>query len=273
MCGQLRLETPDGANIEGALLALRDVGARAGVAASSITAGNGAIYAVRRDAYVEDDPKFGHDFGFPYLMEQAGLRAVYEPEAVAVEKPASEPEDEYGRKVRTIARSSGTSSPAGCSGRRGRCTWPSSCPTACCATRAACSTSAAARLERRARSAAAPFYRRLPRAPARRPRARGRRAGAPADPGRAARLLLLRRDEGDGRRARPLPAVGDAADVGQGQGDAVNRAADVSSPAPGLVADEPAARRSPRSRPSSRTAGRSSIGRPASARTARTSRC
>ena len=62
---------------------------------------------MRREAYVEDDPKFGHDFGFPYLMEQNGLRAVYDPEAVAVEKPASEPEDEYGRKVRTIARSWG----------------------------------------------------------------------------------------------------------------------------------------------------------------------
>ena len=60
-----------------------------------------------RDAYVEDDPKFGHDFGFPYLMEQMGRRAVYEPEAVAVEKPAAEPEDEYGRKVRTISRALG----------------------------------------------------------------------------------------------------------------------------------------------------------------------
>ena len=75
--------------------------------ASSITAGNGAIYAVRREAYVEDDPKFGHDFGFPYLMEQNGLRAVYDPEAVAIEKAASEPEDEYGRKVRMNARSWG----------------------------------------------------------------------------------------------------------------------------------------------------------------------
>ena len=75
--------------------------------ASSITAGNGAIYAVKRDAYVEDDPKFGHDFGFPYLMEQMGRRAVYEPAAVATEKPAAEPEDEYGRKVRTISRALG----------------------------------------------------------------------------------------------------------------------------------------------------------------------
>jgi hypothetical protein len=36
-----------------------------------------------------------------------GRRAVYEPEAVAVEKPAAEPEDEYGRKVRTISRALG----------------------------------------------------------------------------------------------------------------------------------------------------------------------
>jgi glycosyltransferase involved in cell wall biosynthesis len=107
VCGQLRLESPDGANLEGVYwryeVWVREQESRA----SSITAGNGAIYAVKREAYVEDDPKFGHDFGFPYLMEQAGLRAVYEPEAVAIEKPANEPEDEYGRKVRTIARSWG----------------------------------------------------------------------------------------------------------------------------------------------------------------------
>jgi cellulose synthase/poly-beta-1,6-N-acetylglucosamine synthase-like glycosyltransferase len=107
VCGQLRLESPDGANLEGVYwryeVWVREQESRA----SSITAGNGAIYAVRREAYVEDDPKFGHDFGFPYLMEQGGRRAVYDPEAVAVEKPASEPEDEYGRKVRMNARSWG----------------------------------------------------------------------------------------------------------------------------------------------------------------------
>jgi cellulose synthase/poly-beta-1,6-N-acetylglucosamine synthase-like glycosyltransferase len=107
VCGQLWLESPDGANQEGLYwryeVWVREQESRA----SSITAGNGAIYAVRREAYVEDDPKFGHDFGFPYLMEQNGLRAVYDPEAVAVEKAASEPEDEYGRKVRMNARSWG----------------------------------------------------------------------------------------------------------------------------------------------------------------------
>ena len=107
VCGQLRLESPDGANMEGAYWRYEMWVREQESAASSITAGNGAIYAVKRDAYVEDDPKFGHDFGFPYLMEQKGLRAVYEPEAVAIEKPAAEPEDEYGRKVRTISRALG----------------------------------------------------------------------------------------------------------------------------------------------------------------------
>ncbi len=107
VCGQLRLESPGGQNLEGLYWRYEVWVRERESACSSITAGNGAIYAVRRDAYVEDDAKFGHDFGFPYLMEQAGRRAVYEPEAVAVEKPASEPEDEYGRKVRMNARSWG----------------------------------------------------------------------------------------------------------------------------------------------------------------------
>jgi len=107
VCGQLRLESPDGANLEGVYWRYEMWVRAQESACSSITAGNGAIYAVQRDAYVEDDPKFGHDFGFPYLMEQAGRRAVYESDAIAVEKPAAEPEDEYGRKVRTIARALG----------------------------------------------------------------------------------------------------------------------------------------------------------------------
>jgi glycosyltransferase involved in cell wall biosynthesis len=107
VCGQLRLESPDGANMEGVYWRYETWVREQESACSSITAGNGAIYAVKREAYVEDDPKFGHDFGFPYLMEQMGRRAVYEPEAVAVEKPAAEPEEEYGRKVRTISRALG----------------------------------------------------------------------------------------------------------------------------------------------------------------------
>jgi hypothetical protein len=107
VCGLLRLESPDGANLEGIYWRYETWVREQESRASSITAGNGAIYAVRREAYVEDDPKFGHDFGLPYVMEQNGLRAVYDPEAIAVEKPASDLEDEYGRKVRMNARSWG----------------------------------------------------------------------------------------------------------------------------------------------------------------------
>jgi hypothetical protein len=74
--------------------------------ASSITAGNGAIYAVRRSDYLGwNDARIGHDFGLPFRLAQRGRRSVYEPEAVAWEKPARDLEDEYRRKVRMMTRS------------------------------------------------------------------------------------------------------------------------------------------------------------------------
>jgi hypothetical protein len=100
VCGRLRLEAADGTNREGAYwsyeLALRASESALG----SITGGNGSIYAVRRSDYVEVDPRFGHDLSFPYLMVQRGRRAVYEPAALASEKPSRDIEDEYRRKVR-----------------------------------------------------------------------------------------------------------------------------------------------------------------------------
>ena len=66
----------------------------------SITGGIGPIYAVRRSDYVDVDPRFGHDLALPYVMVQRGRRAVFEPEAVAWEKPSRNIEDEYRRKVR-----------------------------------------------------------------------------------------------------------------------------------------------------------------------------
>jgi cellulose synthase/poly-beta-1,6-N-acetylglucosamine synthase-like glycosyltransferase len=100
VCGQLRLQEPDGSNREGAYwryeLWVREQESRLG----SITGGNGAIYAVRRDDYIEVDPRFGHDLALPYKLTQSGRRAVYEPDAVAFEKPSRDLEDEYRRKVR-----------------------------------------------------------------------------------------------------------------------------------------------------------------------------
>jgi glycosyltransferase involved in cell wall biosynthesis len=100
VCGRLSLLAPDGSNREGAYWRfetwLRDQESTV----SSVTGGNGSIYAVRAGDYVEVDPRFGHDLSLPYLMAQRGRRAVYEPEAVAFEKPSSDLEDEYRRKVR-----------------------------------------------------------------------------------------------------------------------------------------------------------------------------
>src|SRR5262249_15793606 len=44
--------------------------------------------------------RWGHDLSLPYLMVQRGRRAVYEPEALAFEKPTPSNETEYRRKVR-----------------------------------------------------------------------------------------------------------------------------------------------------------------------------
>jgi cellulose synthase/poly-beta-1,6-N-acetylglucosamine synthase-like glycosyltransferase len=100
VCGQLRLQQPDGTNREGAYwryeLIVREAESRLG----SVTGGNGSIYAVRRADYVDVDPRFGHDLALPYLMVQRGRRAVYEPEAVAFEKPTPTIETEFRRKVR-----------------------------------------------------------------------------------------------------------------------------------------------------------------------------
>jgi cellulose synthase/poly-beta-1,6-N-acetylglucosamine synthase-like glycosyltransferase len=100
VCGQLRLEQAEGSNREGVYWRYEMAVRAAESALGSITGGNGAVYAVRRSAYVEVDPRFGHDLALPYLMVQHGLRAVYEPGAVAFEKPTPTNETEYRRKVR-----------------------------------------------------------------------------------------------------------------------------------------------------------------------------
>jgi glycosyltransferase involved in cell wall biosynthesis len=106
VCGQLRLESPDGVNQEGLYWRYELWQRESESAIGSITAGNGAIYAVRRSDYLGwDDPRIGHDFGLPFRLVQRGRRAVYEPDALAWEKPASNVEDEYGRKVRMMTRS------------------------------------------------------------------------------------------------------------------------------------------------------------------------
>jgi cellulose synthase/poly-beta-1,6-N-acetylglucosamine synthase-like glycosyltransferase len=69
----------------------------------SITAGNGAIYATRRAAYIVVDPIMGHDLSFPFNMVKRGWRAVEAPSAGAVEKMVPTIEGEWRRKRRMMS--------------------------------------------------------------------------------------------------------------------------------------------------------------------------
>jgi cellulose synthase/poly-beta-1,6-N-acetylglucosamine synthase-like glycosyltransferase len=103
VCGQLRYMAPDGTNQEGVYwryeTAVRALESRLG----SITAGNGAVYAVRREAYLRLDPRTSHDLSFPFNLVKRGWRAVYEPLAVAVERPLASIEGEFRRKRRMMS--------------------------------------------------------------------------------------------------------------------------------------------------------------------------
>jgi cellulose synthase/poly-beta-1,6-N-acetylglucosamine synthase-like glycosyltransferase len=101
-CGQVRFEGGEGGNQEGLYwryeMAVRSMETRL----AGITAGNGGIYAVRREAYIELDPSRGQDIGFPFELTKRGWRAVYEPAAVAEEKMAPTVEGEFRRKRRMM---------------------------------------------------------------------------------------------------------------------------------------------------------------------------
>lgn len=70
---------------------------------SSITAGNGAIYATRKDTYIVVDPIMGHDLSLPFKIVKRGFRAVYVPSARASEKMVPSIEGEFVRKRRMMS--------------------------------------------------------------------------------------------------------------------------------------------------------------------------
>ena len=70
---------------------------------SSITAGNGAIYATRRDSYLIVDPIMGHDLSLPFNIVKRGRRAVYVPDARATEKMVPSLGGEFARKRRMMS--------------------------------------------------------------------------------------------------------------------------------------------------------------------------
>jgi cellulose synthase/poly-beta-1,6-N-acetylglucosamine synthase-like glycosyltransferase len=107
-CGEVRFvqgggEVPAAANQEGAYwryeLAIRGMESRL----SSITAGNGAIYATRRDSYIVVDPIMGHDLSLPFNTVKRGRRAVSVPGARANEKMVPSLAGEFARKRRMMS--------------------------------------------------------------------------------------------------------------------------------------------------------------------------
>jgi cellulose synthase/poly-beta-1,6-N-acetylglucosamine synthase-like glycosyltransferase len=106
-CGQVRfVQAADGAgadNQEGIYwryeMAVRAAESRL----RSVTAGNGGIYAVRREAYLVVDERMGHDLSFPFQMVKRGWLAVYVPAARAREKMVPSLEGEFARKRRMMS--------------------------------------------------------------------------------------------------------------------------------------------------------------------------
>jgi glycosyltransferase involved in cell wall biosynthesis len=103
VCGQVRFEDAAGSNQEGVYwryeMAIRGWESRL----ASVTGGNGAIYATRRESYLRVDPIMGHDLSFPFNMVKRGWRALYAPEARAREKPVPSIEGEFARKRRMMS--------------------------------------------------------------------------------------------------------------------------------------------------------------------------
>ncbi len=103
VCGQVAFTLDGGSNQEGLYwryeMALRELESRLG----GVTGGNGAIYAVRREAYYRVPPAGSHDLSFPFGMVKRGWRALYAPHALASEKMAPTIEGEWGRKRRMMS--------------------------------------------------------------------------------------------------------------------------------------------------------------------------
>jgi hypothetical protein len=102
VCGEVRLQGGSGANQEGVYWRLENAVRALESRLGGITAGNGAIYAVRRSVYMRLDPRTSHDLSFPFNMVKRGLRAIYEPRARAREAMAPTLEGEFRRKRRMM---------------------------------------------------------------------------------------------------------------------------------------------------------------------------
>jgi cellulose synthase/poly-beta-1,6-N-acetylglucosamine synthase-like glycosyltransferase len=102
VCGQVRFLDPEGNNLEGAYWRYEMAVREAESALAGVTAGNGAIYAVRRDAYIPLAASGSHDLSFPFRLAKRRLRSLYAPSARAEEKMVPTIEGEFARKRRMM---------------------------------------------------------------------------------------------------------------------------------------------------------------------------
>jgi cellulose synthase/poly-beta-1,6-N-acetylglucosamine synthase-like glycosyltransferase len=103
VCGGLRLEGEGGENQEGLYWRYEMVVRALESRLAGVTAGNGAINAVRREAYIALEPTRGQDISLPYELTKRGWRAAFEPAAVAREPMAATLGSEFRRKRRMLA--------------------------------------------------------------------------------------------------------------------------------------------------------------------------
>lgn len=102
VCGQLRYsnidnETAASESVYWDLdLKMRDIESKI----QTITAGNGSIYAVRNNDYIDVNPVQCHDSEFPYRFALSKKKALNNPAAISFEKAGEENADEFKRKVR-----------------------------------------------------------------------------------------------------------------------------------------------------------------------------
>jgi cellulose synthase/poly-beta-1,6-N-acetylglucosamine synthase-like glycosyltransferase len=102
VCGRVDFIGPDGGNLEGAYWSWEMKVRRLESDLAGVTAGNGAIYAVRRSSYVPLGPTGSHDLSFPAIFAREGALSLYRPEASAREPVVPSLEGELARKRRMM---------------------------------------------------------------------------------------------------------------------------------------------------------------------------
>jgi cellulose synthase/poly-beta-1,6-N-acetylglucosamine synthase-like glycosyltransferase len=103
VCGQVKFVNERGDNQEGVYWRYEMWMRSRESKLRSVTAGNGAIYAVEPEAYRAIAPTTGHDLTIPFRTVKHGGRAIYEPAARATETMVPDLSGEFKRKRRMMS--------------------------------------------------------------------------------------------------------------------------------------------------------------------------